>query len=466
LARAIARIDPASGQPFSTGVVTDITDRKIVEQRITHLANHDSLTGLPSRKLFSEHLQSAIEGIETPHGSFAVMFIDLDRFKVINDTLGHAAGDQLLQTIASRFKAAVRRDDMVARLGGDEFVVLASDVQSPRQAELIARKLLDAAREPIVLAGQECHVGASIGICLAPVHGTEAELLLQRADVAMYQAKEMGRNKFQVFDEKSPEAEHRLRIELQLATALERGEFHLVYQPQVHPGGSRIRGVEALLRWDNPSLGSIPPVQFIPIAEEMGVIAAIGAWVMEEACRQAQAWTRQGLKPITMAVNVSAQQFRDPGFYEMVRETLQLTGLDPSQLEIEITESAVVRNPEEAIRTLAAIRALRVKVALDDFGTGHSSLSQLRILPLDVLKIDQSFVLDIHRDEGAKAIANAIAVMGKALGLEVVAEGLETAADADYLRTHTSCDVFQGYLFGRPMSANEMLLRLSNQLSE
>lgn len=460
LARAVARLDPASGLPFSTGVVMDITERKQIEQRITHMANHDSLTGLPSRKLFKEHLQQALLRIQRNDESFALMFVDLDRFKVINDTLGHAAGDTLLQTLARRFKAAVRPDDMVARLGGDEFVIVAEDVKSTAQAEAIAAKLLEAARAPVILSGQECQVGASIGICMAPEHGIDAQVLLQRADVAMYQAKEHGRNLVRVFDERSPEAEHRLQIELQLSKALERNEFHVLYQPQVDPVTFEIRGAEALLRWDSPLLGRIAPDQFIPVAEETGQIVAIGAWVIDEACRQAQSWSTAGAPPVRIAVNVSARQFRDPGFYDIVSQTLGRTGLAPERLEIEITEGTLMRDPETVVRTLKAIRALSVTVALDDFGTGYSSLSQLRSLPIDVLKIDRSFVHDIQDDEGAKAIAAAIAVMGKAMGLTVVAEGVETEAEAEYLRAHGGCDIFQGYLFGRPMPADDVFKRL------
>ncbi len=458
LARAVARMDPASGQPFSTGVVMDITERKLVEQRITHIANHDSLTGLPTRALFRECLQLALARVQAGMDSFAVMFVDLDRFKVINDTLGHAAGDSLLQTLAGRFTAAVRPDDVVARLGGDEFVVLASGVESSEHAALLASKLLEAARQPVVLAGHECQVGASIGVCLAPEHGTDAQLLLQRADVAMYQAKEQGRNRFRIFDAQSPEAERRLQIELQLTKALERGEFHLVYQPQVDPITLEIRGVEALLRWDNSSLGSIAPDQFIPVAEETGQIVAIGEWVMLEACRQAQRWALEGAPPFRVAVNVSPRQLRDPGFRDLIQRTLKATGLAPDRLEIEITEGAVIGDPEAAIHTLKAIRALSVSVALDDFGMGYSSLSQLRSLPLDVLKIDRSFVHDVASNDGAKAITCAVAAMGRALGLRVVAEGIETEQEAQYLREHVACDVFQGYLYGRPTLAAGLVL--------
>jgi diguanylate cyclase (GGDEF)-like protein/PAS domain S-box-containing protein len=442
------------------GVSREITDQKIAEERIQYLATHDGLTGLPNRVLFSHLLHNAIATAQRYQRNFAVLFIDLDRFKFINDTLGHEAGDALLKEIAVRFKHALRASDVIARLGGDEFVVLVQEMGDRRQAETVARKLLDAAMQPLVLLGQECRVTASIGIALYAADGDDEQTLMKNADIAMYFAKEEGKNNFQFYSNQiKTQSLERLTLEANLRHALERQEFALHYQAKLDLQKGTITGVEALLRWHNAALGSVSPVQFIPVAEETGLIVPIGKWVLHTACAQNVAWQRQGLPAICMAVNLSVRQFADPHLLDDIAAVLRETGMEPQLLELEITEGMVVHHPEQTVKLLAAIKQMGVRLAIDDFGTGYSSLGQLKNFPIDTLKVDRSFIRDLATNAGDKAITEAIIAMGKTLSLTVVAEGVETVEQATFLREH-ACDEMQGYYFSKPIAADEFAVFL------
>jgi len=436
------------------GVSKEITDQKIAEERIQHLATHDGLTGLPNRVLFSHLLNSAIRMAQRYQRNFAVLFIDLDRFKFINDTLGHEAGDTLLKEIAARFKGVLRSSDVIARLGGDEFVVLVQEMNEPNQVAIVARKILDAAIRPVVLLGQECRVTASVGIAMYPVNGEDEQALMKNADAAMYHAKEEGKNNFQFYSKEiSTQSQERLALESNLRLAMQRDEFSLHYQAKLDLEKGTITGVEALLRWNSSALGSISPVQFIPVAEETGLIIPIGKWVLLTACRQNIEWQNQGLPPICMAVNLSPRQFDDSSLLNDIAATLHETGMDPHLLELEITESMLVHHPERAIKILTAIKQMGVRLAIDDFGTGYSSLGQLKNFPIDTLKVDRSFIRDLETNSADKTITEAIIAMGKTLSLTVVAEGVETQEQADFLRNH-ACDEMQGYYFSKPIAGN------------
>jgi diguanylate cyclase (GGDEF)-like protein/PAS domain S-box-containing protein len=437
------------------GVSREITDQKIAEERIQYLATHDGLTGLPNRVLFSHLLHNAIAAAQRYQRNFAVLFIDLDRFKFINDTLGHEAGDALLKEITSRFRHALRASDVIARLGGDEFVVLVQEMNDRSQAEAVARKLLEAAIQPVVLLGQECRVTASIGIAMYAADGEDEQSLMKNADIAMYFAKEEGKNNFQFYSKEiKTQSLERLTLEANLRHAMERHEFSLHYQAKVDLQNGRITGVEALLRWNNAALGNVSPVQFIPVAEETGLIVPIGKWVLQTACAQNVAWQRQGLPTICMAVNLSVRQFSDPQLLHDIEAALRDTGMDPQLLELEITEGMVVHNPEQAVKLLASIKQMGVRLAIDDFGTGYSSLGQLKNFPIDTLKVDRSFIRDLATNPGDKAITEAIIAMGKTLSLTVVAEGVETIEQEDFLREN-ACDEMQGYYFSKPIPADE-----------
>ncbi|WP_334189061.1 bifunctional diguanylate cyclase/phosphodiesterase [Noviherbaspirillum sp.] len=447
------------------GVSREITDQKVAEERIQHLATHDGLTGLPNRIMFSHLLSHAIPTAQRYGRSFAVLFIDLDRFKFINDSLGHEAGDKLLKEISSRFKKALRASDVVARLGGDEFVVLVQEMNDMEQAAAVARKLLSAAIKPMMLLGRECRVTASVGVAMYPNDGNDEQTLMKNADIAMYFAKEEGKNNFQFYskDIKSQSLE-RLALEANLRHALERNEFSLHYQAKRDLTSGAITGVEALLRWDNAELGSVTPVQFIPVAEETGLIVPIGKWVLETACAQNVEWQRQGLPPVCMAVNLSVRQFADEHLLEDLAAILRETGMQPHLLELEITEGMVIHNPAQAIKLLTAIKNMGIRLAIDDFGTGYSSLGQLKNFPIDTLKVDRSFIRDIGSSSDDRAITEAIIAMGKTLSLTVVAEGVETMEQEAFLRMH-ACDEMQGYYFSKPIAAGEFATLLREHVA-
>ena len=445
------------------GVAREITDKKLAEERIQYLATHDGLTGLPNRLMFSELLTAAVRSAQRYERSFAVLFIDLDRFKYINDTLGHHAGDVLLKEVAARFKASVRSSDMIARLGGDEFVALINETPEEESVATVARKLLAAATRPFTLLERECRVSASIGVAMYPRDGEDEQTLMKNADIAMYYAKEEGKNNFQFYSKDiTCHAIERLTLETNLRRALERNEFSLHYQAKRDLATGTISGVEALLRWNNDELGNVPPAHFIPLAEEIGAIVPIGKWVLKSACEQNMAWQRAGLPPVCMAVNLSVRQFADEHLLEDIAAILRQTGMRPELLELEITEGMVVHNPEHALKLLTAIKGLGVRLAIDDFGAGYSSLGQLKHFPIDTLKVDRSFIRDIVHNADDKAITKAIISMGKTLNLTVVAEGVETPEQECFLKDH-ACDQMQGYLFSKPVPADEFAALLRAQ---
>lgn len=438
------------------GIGRDITERREAEERVRFLANHDSLTRLPNRAMFSDLLNFTIQNARRNHQHFAVLFIDLDRFKVVNDSLGHAAGDQLLQEMARRLTDALRAGDVVARLGGDEFVVLALNVAEREEVAVIARKLLAALVKPVMLCGQECRVTASIGICLFPEGAQDEPTLMKHADIAMYRAKEDGKNTFQFYSKELPASSlERFALEADLRSALERGQLLLHYQPKLDLRSGAITGVEALLRWQHPELGMILPGRFIPLAEETGLIIPIGRWVLATACRQAMAWRRAGLPPLRMAVNLSMRQFADEGLLETLADVLNESGLPPALLELELTEGMVMQNVERAVSVLTDIKRMGVRIAIDDFGVGYSALAQIKRFPIETLKVDRSFVRDLTGNSEDRAIIRAIITMGRALGLKVVAEGVETAEQAKFLRER-ACDESQGFYFSRPLAPAQL----------
>src|SRR6185295_628750 len=443
------------GQPvYDVSVVEDISDRKRAEEKIQYLATHDGLTGLPNRVMFTELLSLATETARRYKREFAVLFVDLDRFKVINDTLGHEAGDVLLREIAARLKDCVRASDVVARLGGDEFVVLLQEVNSETQVGQIARSILSAVMKPVVILGHECRVTASIGICMNP-QGQDEQAIMKYADMAMYLAKEEGKNNYQFYtDDMKAHSIERLTLETNLRRALENKEFTLHYQAKVDFRSGGITGVEALLRWHTPELGSVSPAQFIPLAEETGLIVAIGKWVLREACMQNMRWQSEGLPALRMSVNLSMRQMNDDDLIEEIETVLLDTGMPPHLLELEVTESTIMQNSERAVMVLTAIKALGVRLAIDDFGTGYSSLAHLKRFPIDTLKVDRSFIREVPRDAEDRAITEAIIAMGKTLSLTVVAEGVETPEQQAFLRER-ACDEMQGYYFSMPVTSAE-----------
>jgi diguanylate cyclase (GGDEF)-like protein/PAS domain S-box-containing protein len=436
----------------AVGTHTDITDRKEAERRVEHAASHDSLTDLPNRVLFRNRLhQQLAEGRRTG-GSVALLYLDLDRFKTVNDTLGHGAGDALLRETARRMAGVLRTEDTLGRLGGDEFAVLQSGDATPATARALAERLLEAVSEPYALAGRSVSVGLSVGIALSPRDGADADGLFKNADLALYRAKMAGRNTFRFYEPAMDEAQQeRQALELDLRQALARGEFTLDYQPLLDLASGRISGCEALVRWHHRTRGMIPPGAFIPLAEETKLIVPLGEWVLREACREAATWDR----PMRVSVNVSAIQFRQAGLVQSVAGALSASGLPAERLELEITETVLI-NEGEALRTLHQLRALGVRIALDDFGTGYSSLSYLRRFPFDKIKIDRSFVKEIDNPDTA-AIVRAMVGLGSRLGIAITAEGIETQAQLDQVRAE-GCTEAQGYLISRPGPAREVLV--------
>ena len=435
----------------------DRADDKVrADQRIEYLASHDSLTGLPNRDMFNRLLHAAMETARPRQLQFALLFIDLDRFKIINDSLGHEAGDALLMEIAIRLRRNLRPNDIVARLGGDEFVVILDHTANCGDIATIARTLLAAVGEPVRLNGHECHTTASIGVAMFPEDGSDVHTLTKSADMAMYLAKEDGKNNFRFFTKavKMPSIE-RLTLENCLRHALARNEFSLHYQPKVDLATGQITGVEALLRWTHPEYGMLPPGQFIPLAEETGLIVPIGRWALLEACAQNMAWQRRGLRPVSMAVNLSPRQFIDGNLLEDIDEALAASGMSAVLLQVEVTESMMMRNVARAIKVLHEIQSRGIRIAIDDFGTGYSSMSLMKQFPIDTIKIDRSFVRDLPDDTEDRAIAQAIINMGRALGMTIVAEGVETVEQQTFLRAH-GCDEMQGFLFSRPLAPQQM----------
>ena len=430
-------------------------------RQLRHLATHDTLTGLPNRVLLEDRLQQAMVHADRNQQLFSLLVCDLDRFKQINDSLGHRAGDTLLQEVALRLKGAVRAIDTVARLGGDEFVVILSAISDRGEAEMIARRAIEAFQTPITIDGIDVHTSPSIGIAYYPDDGASVETLIAHADAAMYCAKHDGRDKVQCYAPGMNEGiSNKVRLDSDLHRALALGQFELHYQPKVDTATGAVRSAEALIRWRHPIRGLIAPSEFIPVAEECGLIAQISAWVLGEACRQTRAWQLQGLPFLRVGVNLSASEFRHGSLLETVGRALQEAGLEPRFLEVELTESVVMSNPEESVAILEQLSAMGVLVSVDDFGTGYSSMSYLRRLPIDKLKIDRAFINEITARPDDASIVQAIVSLAHSLRLKVVAEGVETAGQLQFLK-NLGCDQYQGYLFSRPLSsvAFEELIR-------
>jgi len=421
--------------------------------QLEHQANYDALTGLPNRNLLYDRLRQAVYSQRMPH-PMAVVFIDLDHFKFVNDSLGHGVGDRLLKGMAERLRSVLREGDTVARLGGDEFVVILNDQSSEDVIFRAVQRISAKISEPMTIDGKELYVTCSAGISMYPQDGPDVETLLRNADAAMYRAKDHGRNNFQFYtSEMNERINERLMLENALRRALERNEFLLNYQQKVDLRTGAVCGAEALVRWNHPELGLLRPERFIPLAEETGLILPVGEWVIRETCRQVRAWLDAGLKPGLVSVNLSARQFRQDGLVRIVSRILEETGVDPSSLELELTESTVMHNVATGIATLHGLKSLGVALSVDDFGTGYSSLSYLKDLPIDVLKIDRSFVRDIGAGEGADegVLAQAIISLAHSLHLKVIAEGVETDAQLRFLKRH-GCDQGQGFFYGEPVA--------------
>jgi diguanylate cyclase (GGDEF)-like protein/PAS domain S-box-containing protein len=444
-------------------VFHDVTAARHMATQMTYASQHDLVTNLPNRLLLNDRIDQAIALAHRQRKSIAVLFLDLDRFKYINDSLGHAIGDKVLQAVSVRLVASVRGSDTVSRQGGDEFVVLLSEIAYPEAAAVSAQKILSLVTQPQCIEGHDLHVNASIGISIYPEDGEDAETLIKNADMAMYHAKEDGRNNFKFFKpEMNRKAVERQTIESSLRRALERREFLLYYQPKVNLGTGQITGVEALVRWEHPTRGILLPAQFVPIAEDCGLIVDLGRWVLREACRQARAWQDSGLPFKRISVNVSPIEFHSRAFLKGVHEILAETRLEGKYLEFELTETVLMENAEFSTSILQALKTMNVQLAVDDFGTGYSSFSYLRQFPIDVLKIDQSFVKQVTSNSTDSTIVGAIIGMGKSLGHLVLAEGVETREQRDYL-VGQACAEGQGYLFSRPVAAAAFasLLKLS-----
>jgi diguanylate cyclase (GGDEF)-like protein len=456
------------GEEFSFSFVTDLSERKAAEENMHYLTHYDALTGLPNRILLRDRLRQTLARADRHHQPLWVASVDLDRFKFVNGTLGHESGDVLLKTIAERMEAAIRDVDTLARLGSDEFVLILTEDFDEHMGLGVIQRIMEAVAKPLRINGREFFMTCSIGLAVHPSDGGDAETLLKHAAVAMDRAKERGRNNFQFYTPAmNKRALERLRLEGDLRNAVERDEFVLHYQPQVDLRIGRIVGMEALIRWKHPELGMVPPARFIGLAEETGLIVTMGSWVMRTACAQNKAWQEAGLGHLPVAVNVSALQFGQADFVQSVATVLEQTGLAPQYLEIEVTESLFMTEVDHAIGILRDLKALGVKLSIDDFGTGYSSLSYLKRFPIDVLKIDQSFVRDLtdHRDDAAIVVS--IISLAHSLRLTVIAEGVETKEQVAYLQQH-GCDQMQGYFFSRPVPAEELkqMLREGKSLPE
>ena len=444
-------------------LVQDITERLNTERTIHYMAHHDTLTGLPNRRLMQDRLNQAILQARRQQKHVALLFLDLDRFKLVNDTLGHETGDYVLRDIAKKLNNVVREGDTVSREGGDEFLIILPDLDKPESAQLVAAKILDELAKPIEVSGHELTVTASIGISHYPNDATDVQQLLKHADSAMYQAKDAGRNTARFFtSDLNFLLSKRLEVESRLRRGIERNEFFLRFQPQVDVLSNRIVGVEALVRWNDPQHGEIFPKDFISIAEELGLIVPLGEWVFRSACQQIKAWDQEGYGDISVSVNLSPRQFVSRKLLPSMKLALMETGIDPSRIDLEITESMAMRNLEQSIEILAELRRLGATISVDDFGVGYSSLGQLRRLPAQTLKIDASFISQIPEDINSCSITEAIIAMAKRLRLRTVAEGVETTAQLDFLHAN-GCDAYQGYLFAKPLTAVEVTMMFKAQ---
>ena len=460
-------VDDDSDTPaLIEGTFVDITERKSAEERVQSLAYFDALTGLANRGLLRDRLSQALAGARRKKSKVALFFLDLDRFKNINDCLGHSVGDLLLQNVAERLKAWGREQDTIARLGGDEFLVVVTDVTDIADAAVAAQRLMDGLTAEMAIEGHALSVSCSLGISIYPEHGADSETLIKHADAAMYIAKDSGRNNFQFFTaDMNAQAVERLNLENNLRTALDKKELFLMYQPQIDMESRKITGVEALLRWQHPEMGLVSPDKFIRVAENSGLIVPIGEWVLRTACSQARKWQDDGLTAVSVAVNVSAVQFRREGFSELVRQVLLDTGLAPQYLELELTESLLLSSADVTLAVLRELKDMGLSLAIDDFGTGYSSLSYLKQFPVSKLKIDRSFVRDVALNPDDAAITTAIISMARSLNLKVIAEGVEDEAQMSFLRAH-HCDEVQGYYFSKPLVADAVADKLRAEHSE
>lgn len=435
---------------------------ELKQAHLHRLAYHDALTGLPNRLLFIDRLKQELLAAPRNGRQVGVLFLDVDRFKTINDSHGHSVGDHVLQALADRLAGAIREGDTLARFGGDEFVALLPGVGEPRDAATVAERLLASLREPVIVGGREFFMTASAGVSLFPSDGSDTETVLKNADRAMYQAKELGRNTFRFYTaEMNARAAARLEVENELRRALERGEFLLHYQPQLDLRTDLVVGAEALVRWRHPTRGQISPAEFIPLAEETGLIVPIGEWVLREACRQQRAWRDAGW-PLRVAVNVSGRQFAHPNLLGVIVQIIEETGADPDALELELTESVIMRDVGAALTTMRGLAGLGLSLSVDDFGVGYSSLSSLKLFPIHALKIDQSFVRDLAENPSDAAIVQSVIALGHNLKRVVVAEGIETEAQLDFLRRH-GCDQGQGYYFSPPRPAEALTAWLADR---
>ncbi|NJO37300.1 MAG: EAL domain-containing protein, partial [Rhizobiales bacterium] len=443
-------LDERGGFAGYRGTASDITARLEAQNKASYLALHDPLTDLPNRTLFAERLEHAVAMVKRHGGSVAVLCLDLDHFKEVNDTLGHDTGDRLLKTVSARLQESLRQTDTIARLGGDEFAIIQIGAEQPASAERLSRRLLALFNQPTRIGDHDTFVGLSIGIALGPTDGENPLQLLKNADIALYRAKADGRGAFRFFaPEMDAELQARKALEHDLRDALARGEFELAFQPLIDIADERVVGVEALLRWHHPKRGIVSPADFIPVAETTGLILPIGEWVLRSACLQATRWPG-----ISISVNLSPVQFRHPDLVGLVGDVLGDVGLAPERLELEITEGVLLQDVQAALQTIEGLKRLGVRIAMDDFGTGYSSLSHLHRFPFDKLKVDQSFVHMLERDANAAAIIRSVLGLGKSLGMMTTAEGVETASQLDFLRTE-GCDQVQGYHLGRPQSADQ-----------
>lgn len=449
-------LDEAGKIAGAIGFIRDVTERKRAEQQIEYQAYHDALTGLANRRLFQEHLSLALALAQRRTSIVAVFFLDLDHFKVINDSLGHTIGDELLREVAARLRRIVREGDTVARVGGDEFTIILQELPRREAVRAVAEKVLRAVAEPVDVSGHRLYITTSIGITLFPDHGEDAETLLRNADTAMYQAKSLGRNTWQLATlDVARSSQERMTLESDLHRALEERQFALLYQPQIDTDTSTIVGMEALVRWIHPERGMIGPQHFIGLAEERGLILPIGEWVIREACRAVRRFHDMGLPYFRVAVNLSARQFRDPSLLQIVQTALADAGVDAAALELEITETMAMEDVELTMSTLAELRRHGVTIAIDDFGTGHSSLSYLKRFPIDALKIDKGFVFDLPDKFEDAAIVSSVIQLANGLGLRVVAEGVETQDQLDFL-CEGGCREVQGYYFSYPVPLEDL----------